>query len=198
MLSSWRYVVVGMVACFALSVNVQAAIQVYFDQDEYIVQLGQEFDVSIRVNQTDLSAGILSMGVSITFDPAYAEVLSIDITDALDDDGTGSPGHRQIGVGYGQVAGFFADAGTYIGGELVTFHMRNLSTQLNLAPGDRYPLTLGLFDNTASFANFIDGDTYQDIDSDIVFGTANVLVPEPVALTMLALGGVALLRRRKR
>lgn len=198
MLSSWRYVVAGVVACLVLGTNAQAGVQVQFNQDEYAVQADQEFDVSILVNQTDLSAGLMSMGVGIAFDSAYAEVLSIDVVTALDDDGTGAPGHRQFGAGYGRAAGFFADAGTYTNGQLVTFHMRNLATQLDLAPGDSYPLTLGLFDGTASFANFVDGDTYQDIDSDIVFGTANVVVPEPVTLSLMAVGGMALLRRRGR
>ena len=198
MLGSWRCVAFGAVACLVVNASAQASVLVHFDQDEYIVQADQEFNVSIQVNQADLNAGLLSMGVGIAFDPGYAEVLSIDIVDALDDDGTGAPGHTQIGAGYGRAAGFFADPGTYTNGELVTFHMRNLATQVDLAPGDSYPLTLGLFDNTASFANFVDGDTYQDIDSDIVFGTANVVVPEPITLSLMAVGGMALLRRKRR
>ena len=198
MLNSWRYIVAGVAVCLALSSNAQASVLVDFDQDEYTAQPNQEFDVSILVDQGSLSSGLLSMGVGIAFDANYAEVVSISIVAALDNDGSGAPGPTPSGAGFGTAAGFFANTGTYTGTELVTFHLRNLATAADLLPGDSYPISLSFFDNTASFANFIDGGSSLDIDSDITFGAASVVVPEPATLSFLALGGLALLRRKGR
>jgi hypothetical protein len=136
------------------------------------------------------------MGVGITFDPDHAEIVSISIAGALDNDGTGAPGHRNFGPGYGCAAGFAA-AGAYTGEDLVTFRLRNLASPADLLPDDRYPLALAFFDNTAGFVNFIDGGS-NGIDSDIAFGSGAVVVPEPTSLAILGLGGLALIRRKRR
>ena len=198
MFSSWRYIVIGVAVCLALSAKAQASVLVDFDQDEYTAQPNQEFDVSILVDQGSLSSGLLSMGVGIAFNANYAEVVSISIVAELDGDGSGAPGHRQSGAGFGTAAGFSAGTGTYTGTELVTFRLRNLATAADLLPGDSYPISLSFFDNTAGFANFIDGGSSLDIDSDITFGTASVIVPEPATLSLLVLGGLAMLRRKER
>jgi len=163
-----------------------------FDASTYNVTAGQEFSVAVKVDPSAFPDGLLSMGVGLSFDPTMAEIVSISIASDLNNDGTGAAGIRQFGAGFGKAAGFYTGADGYTGSDLVTFTLKNLATT-----GD-YPITLGFYDSTPSFANFIDAGTYSDVDSSMTFGTATVVVPEPLTLSLLALGGIAIIRRRAR
>jgi hypothetical protein len=181
---------------FLFAIVVCAAAQgapiVYSAGATYDCVANQTFDVPVRIDQADLPSGLLSMGVTLGVDPAKAQVLSVSIVSALNSDGTGAAGRTQVGAGFGKAAGFYLGAGGYTGSDLVTFHLRNL------ASNGSYPLSLSFYDNSPSFANFIDAGTYADIDSRVSFRGATVTAPEPVTLSLLGLGGAALLGWHRR
>lgn len=183
--------IVGMALLCAPSAGCDGA-TIDFDASTYNVTAGQEFSVGVKVAPAAFPDGLLSMGIALAFDPALAEIVSISIASDLNNDGTGAAGLRQFGAGFGKAAGFYTGADGYTGSTLVTFTLRNLATT-----GD-YPLMLGFYDSTPSFANFIDAGSYSNVDSSITFGTATVVVPEPLTVSLLALGGIVLKRRRAR
>ena len=188
--------IVCVLACsgFNWAIAVVPIIGVDWDQVDYYVQEEEEFDVLVQIDTANLPGGLLSMGVEATFDSSYAEVVSISIVAALDNDGTGALGIRESGAGYGRAAGFYTGSGAYMGTDLVTFRLRNLASQ-----GTDYLVNLGLFNDAPTFTNFIDGSSYEDIDNLLDFGSSTVhVIPEPMSIALLGLGGLAFLYRRTR
>ena len=203
MLSSWRYIVAGVAVCLILSANAQAGILVDFDQDEYAVQPGQDFQVQVLLDADDtqtgtqaLTGGLLSMGIMLTFDSASANVAStnmIVIPPELNSDGLGGPAFKTVGAGFAGASGALSLSATegYDGAMLATITVTNLASL-----GSSYDLNLGLYRTVGD--NFVRYGEFQNFDSGVGFGSATVVVPEPATLSLLALGGLSLLRRKGR
>jgi hypothetical protein len=86
---------------------------------------------------------------------------------------------------------FVADEG-YSGTLLATIEITNL------APGGSYLLTLGRYSTSPTFAEFVDWGG-NSLDGQVSFGSATVTaVPEPATMALVGLGGLFLLKRRRR
>jgi hypothetical protein len=183
---------------------VNAAMIVEFDQDVYTVTPGADtvITANIMFDADDSTAGwqpmpggLFSMGVKVIYSATDAQVGSVaDITipAEINGDGVGGPAFKEVGSGYAGGAGSrdLADATGYDGTLLVTILIKDISP----LPFQPYSLTLApYFATKANFVGFAEGDT---LDSMITFGSARV-VPEPVSMSLLGLGGLALLGRKK-
>jgi small ligand-binding sensory domain FIST len=188
--------------CLALSTNAQAGIVVGFDQDEYIIQPGQDFLVQVLLDGDDqqdgiqaLPGGLFSMGIKVTFashKANAADIAAIFLPDEINGNGVGGPAFKGVGAGFGRAAGAVSLSAPdfYRGALLATITI----TDLNIGS---YPYELSLSSYYgAGKTDFLDGNG-TDLDSVVTFGTATV-VPEPATLSLLALGGLALLRRKRR
>ena len=202
MLNSWRYIVVGVAVCVALNASTQAGVVVDFGQDGYVIQPGQDFQVQVLLDADDTQAGIqaladglFSMGIKVTFASDRANVAAITdivLPDAINGDGVGGPAFKEVGSGFGRAAGavslsapdFYRDA------LLATITISDLGA-------GPYPYEISLSPYYgAGKTDFMDGNG-TDLDSVVTFGSATV-TPEPATLSLLALGGLSLLRRKKR
>jgi len=204
MLSSWRYVIVGMVACLVLGTNAQAGVQAIFDEDEYVVQAGQDFQVQVLLDGDDalsgnqaLPNGLLSMGFMVTFDGANADVASTDLIvlpSELNSDGLGGPAYKTVGSGFAGASGALGLSATEGYGDSLLATI----TVANLAPADStYDLSLGLYRTVGD--NFVRYGEFENFDCCVGLGTATVnVVPEPASIGLLVIGSMALLRRKSR
>lgn len=204
MLNLWRYAAVGLVACLVMSASAQAGVQVVFDKDEYVIQPGQDFQVQVLLDGDDAQAGnqalvsgLLSMGFMVTFDGANADVASTDLIvlpSDLNSDGLGGPAYKTVGSGFAGAAGALSLSATEGYGDFLLATI----TVANLAPADStYDLSLGLY--RAVGDNFVRYGEFENFDCCVGFGTATVnVVPEPASVGLLAIGSVALLRRKSR
>jgi hypothetical protein len=193
-------------------------ILVGFDQDIYRISPGETFAVRVLFDwdgdpangeQPHPPTGLFSMGVRVMFDSAQAVVGSygdIVLPAELDGDGLGGPAPKDIGPGY---AGAFGGADPfgqqgYADTWLATFMVTDLSV---VAPGS-YDLGLDFYyPRAGTQSNFTDydGGLPRELDPDITFGSAQVLVGQETGVPdsgataiLLGLGalGLAWLMRR--
>lgn len=181
-----------------------AAMVVKFDQNVHTVTPGANsvITANIMFDADDttpgwqlMPGGLFSMGVKVMYSVTDAKVNStadITLPVEINGDGVGGPAFKAVGSDYAGCAGArgLTDETGYDGTLLATF----MITDISPLPFQPYTLTLAPY--FATKANFIDFAEGNGLDSAITFGSARV-VPEPVSLSMLALGGLALLRRKK-
>jgi hypothetical protein len=184
-----------------LSGTTMAVPSVYFDQSNYTVSPGGSVSVGIRIDGDNSVAGdqpvtngLFAYGVRASFPATSAAVPleSITVPPALDFNGFSAGASKSIGSGFAEVIGNVDQLPfltvNYAGNLLSSFTLN----ELTLSPGS-YQLSLGLH----SFAGnkFVDGMN-NPLDNSLQFGTATVtVVPEPMALSLLALCGL-LIRTR--
>ena len=197
----WSFVAVC--AVLALSSTAQAGIIVDFDQERYEVQPGEDFPVQIlldadgeQLGMQSLANGLLSMGAMMTFESSNANIASTDmivLPPELNSDGLAGPAYKTVAPGSAGASGALILSATegYDGALLATI------TVTNLAPlGSEYELNLDVY--RAVGDNFVRYGEFQNFDSSVGFGSATVVVvPEPTTLGMLAVCGIALVRRKR-
>ncbi len=186
-----------------------AALTVGFDQDTYVTQPTQSFQVQVHLDADwsspatpALGPGLFSMGLRICMDEDYFGIdgpESIVLPAELDGDGLGGPAVRTIymttfGFGTAGAVDLMATEG-YTDSLLATFTLETCCR-----PGD-YTISLNPY-YCAPQANFLDFEG-NVLDSQITFGTATVhVVPEPSTVLLLLIATVSLaacrFRRRKR
>lgn len=210
MRSLTRASVLVALACFAVPFTSSTAIAggtAGFDQAVYTVTPGQTFQAQVHFDSNDslagyqaLSSGLWTFGLKVSYPGSKAEVGSVAdiiLPLALQDNGAGDAALKAVVAGEAKVFGgvnLFTASDGYKDSLLVTFDITNLAPL-----GDSYQLTLGRYSASPTFANFTDFGTGESIDSQLAFGSATVnVVPEPLTLTLLGLGGMAVLRRRIR
>ncbi len=151
------------------------AVTVGFDQDTYYAAQGEVFDVDIVATFTD---GITAWGLDLNIDDAT--IAWLDSFEVLDPPFT--PVLSSLdGVPLGGIIFGCVDPGTYT---LATLTFEAGTTD------DETPISLSYNDEDEGFLlcdDGLDGVTFED---------AIIIVPEPASLALLALGGIALIRRR--
>jgi len=183
----------GIAAMLAILLASEAqAARLHFGQASYSVAAGGTFQVQVYLDMNEAATGdqmpatgLFSMGVKVTVDPSKAVVESVSdivIPEAIDTDGLGGLGIREIGSGYARAAGVIPWAATqgYANPLLVTVTMRSL-------PGvtGSYPLTLGFY-RDAPWDNFLDfqGNKLDGQITSFVGSTVTVIaVVEPPRIT---------------
>lgn len=98
-----------------LSANAQAGVQVHFDQDEHVIQPGQDFQVQVLLDGDDTQPGtqalagtLFSMGIKVAFgsDKAnVADITAIVLPDEINGDGVGDPAFKEVGSGFACTTG---------------------------------------------------------------------------------------------
>jgi hypothetical protein len=184
--------------------NAFAAPIVRFTQSNYVINSTTErFRVDVVIDADDstpiiepLSVGLLSMGMSLKFDPTQAQVLLADdiaIAPPLNYDGLGnSPGVKSIGLSTATVRGFVPILDpAYTGSALASFWVTSRT-------GGPYTLSLQL-DNSVTTESLFVNENGDTLDGSLKFGTASVqAIPEPTGAAVLAVAGGAMLGRRRR
>ena len=193
---------VAVLVVVSFSGFVQADVIVHFDKDEYNIQPGDDFQVQVLLDADDaqpgtqaLPNGLFSMGIQVTFASEKANVADISVIvlpDPINGDGVGGDAFKEVGTGFARAAGAVALSAPdfYRDSLLATITI----SDLNVGP---YPYELSLSSYYgAGKTDFMDGSG-ADLDGVVSFGSAMV-TPEPITLSLMALGGLALLRRRGR
>jgi len=192
----------AVVVCLLVS-PIYAVGQVHFDQGEYHILPGQTFQIQILLDMDSAaagdqipSAGLFSMGTMMTWNApnaSVADIAAIVLPGALNSNGVGGLPDKTVGAGLAGFAGALDLSATegYKNSLLATISITDSSVP------HTYPYTLSLDKYYAApKTNFMDF-AGNGLDGSLTFGTATV-TPEPATLLLLALGGLALLRRRSR
>ncbi|MAE63771.1 MAG: hypothetical protein CMJ18_05820 [Phycisphaeraceae bacterium] len=166
-------------------------ITVQFDQSNFVVaQPGEPFDVDVVFDGDDgtpglqpLPEGLHSYSWEISVDPAKASVDGITVEPDLDFLGFAAGARITLGSGTGEAKGNTDQVAfiPYAGTDFATVSLTNLATE-----PDSYVLSLSIARDFPSEDVFIDGNGAVR-DSEINFGTALVIVPEPATLGLIAL-----------
>lgn len=195
LLRQWIVIITGMLAVVGLAVPAFAAIEVDFDQDEYVVSgPGDPIFIKIQIdadhNSPEFEAivnGLFSFGTALNFNPTKAQFSAIDVPDALDYFGFTAGGftHADPGFGGGKGNIDLSQPGLtpYADSLLLEVTLTNLATAV-----DSYPLSLDFFRTLgANEQLFLDG-TGVVLDPQIQFGRAIVrVVPEPTTACIFAI-----------
>ena len=188
-----------------------------FNADEYQLSSGEIQNVRVMLDSPDptelaelTNRGLFSMAFQVTFDPSKAAVAaagtpaeSIGLPDDLNDDGTGRPPLIEVAPGRVRIRAALAT----IAPDVYRGEDRGQGVELWLASipitalGDEpFTLNLELLRSGPNDQVFIDG-LGNVLDEELVFGSAQVVVPEPstaVVLGLLSVAGAgAGLRRRE-
>jgi len=203
---------------FISATTSQAGILIHFDQDQYTVLVGESAPITVILDADDQTAGeqtvtdgLLSMGLSVSFDPAVAGLPNlpddqvIQLPDGLSSDGLfGNPLRVVDEVGFAKVkAAARLDQDVYRGedrGDGV-LEMRLMTVLFTGVNEGQSTLGLDLFTTRANEKVLVDGIGGSfDEDSDLRFGSAifNVVIPEPSTFGLLLVGGCACLLRVRR
>ena len=153
----------------------------------YLIEIEEASSFIISLTGTDLGARpgfVIFAGESIEDDPTQAHTysnngLDMFLNDRWDDNGAAKAG----GASVDQPWNTNDPALTYVGSG-INLSSNSLSNSVTLAPG-RYTLAIG---NAADSATANVSETYS-----FTFTT----VPEPSSTLLIALGGLALMRRRR-
>lgn len=207
----WVSVGAAVVICTAA----QAEVFIGFDQDEYTLQSqGERLEVQIVLDGEDtvedrqkpgdrrwdgLPHGLFSLALAVRIEGARGRVAGVQdvvLPEPISDDGTGRPANILIQDGAVSIRAALKTTATdyYHDNLLATLYLTDLPSQ-----DEPYTLSLHLLRSSPREQVFIDGSG-DVLDERLRFGTAQVVIPEPVsAASWVALGAaVGLIRRRAR
>lgn len=189
--------VISMVATVLIAglwnVSPAAGVMVQFDRDVYEVNEGATFTAHIQMPEMP-AAGLFSMGLTVTYDAASAEVVNVSLAPQLNGDGLGGPPRIELSPGVARIAGAQAGPQIFTGTTLVSVTFANLASL-----GSSYAVRLETFSSSSQFDVFIDGGG-GSLDEQIEFGSATItVVPAPLGMAAMVVAWPwACVRRRPR
>ncbi len=199
-----KWFVASVVVGCAVAAPAQTAYVIRFEQDLYVVALGQSFVVNVLVEPQSLS-GLYSYALKLQVDNLKARVNDlggISVPAPLDFNGVAGPGAlRAVGAGFAGVKGtvnFFGEPREhYSGSRLASFALTDGSADVG-----EYQLGLEGYNTLGATESLFVNGAGEVLDPSITFRGATVrVVPEPAASVLLVVGsvvmGVAHLARRR-
>lgn len=193
----------GLLGVWFMAAAAMAGPIVTFDQAVYVVRPGEAFNPEILIDGEvgligvqPVPNGLFSFGLQMTFPAADATANGVAVVPALNFFGFAAGASTVVGSGHIDAEGNIDQVGLllpYTGSSLATAMLQN-----NAPVGSVYFLQLALHPHFPTEQLFLDG-AGNVLDSTMVFGSARVVViPEPSALCLAALGACAIMFRLRR
>ena len=183
-----------------LTATASRAAVIGFDREVYEITPGESFTITIVYDASENpglqapSPGLLTAGLKVLFPSQRAQVRSdgdVWIPELFESNGAGGPPEIERGIGMARFFGVMKlDTLTgYRGTTLLKLTLQDLTPDYPFEP---YMISLA---RHGSHDKFIDMDG-EVLDDALAYRTAMV-IPEPACVTLLAAGGLVLLRRRR-